>query len=282
MFLKNFTSAALFFPRCSLHILPTTACFRQSVHWFRRNGICHNVTATPCFRHHFSDSAAPPPVPTSHDLFAGEDPSHRASSSTSPVIIVERHDGLDVRLKDRTTFVPLQWLRDHCTSSAVYDAKTNSRLSPVPLCAEEWQVRKITVDPDGTFLRVIWSDGRKSSYNVSWLAATVLPKKHIAAPAPHDFLNAPPQKWEGRPVNPEIFCMSECSLPTVSNAILELPSGFMRACAYLHRFGVVFIDQLEASESATRAMIEHFGVLRNTLFGSFWTFEANGAMDDLA
>jgi hypothetical protein len=56
----------------------------------------------------------------------------------------------------------------------------------------------------------------------------------------------------------------------------------LRACSYLHRFGAVFVDELEANESATRAMIERFGVLRNSMFGSFWTFEANGAMDDLA
>jgi hypothetical protein len=76
--------------------------------------------------------------------------------------------------------------------------------------------------------------------------------------------------------------MSEGNLPTVSNNALARPSGILRACSFLHRFGVVFIDDLEASEIATRSMIERFGVLRNSMFGSFWAFQADSAMDDLA
>jgi hypothetical protein len=76
--------------------------------------------------------------------------------------------------------------------------------------------------------------------------------------------------------------LSEENFPTVSNSTLARPSGLLRACSHLHRFGAVFIDELEASEDATRIMIERFGVLRNSMFGSFWTFEANGAMEDLA
>jgi hypothetical protein len=76
--------------------------------------------------------------------------------------------------------------------------------------------------------------------------------------------------------------MSEASLPTVSNPALASPAGILLACSHLHRFGVVFIDDLEASESATRTMIERFGVLRSSMFGAFWTFQADSAMDDLA
>ena len=76
--------------------------------------------------------------------------------------------------------------------------------------------------------------------------------------------------------------MSQSCFPTVSNGDLALPAGILAACSHLHHFGFVFVDKLEASESATRAMIERFGVLRNSMFGAFWTFEANGAMDDLA
>lgn len=76
--------------------------------------------------------------------------------------------------------------------------------------------------------------------------------------------------------------MSEGNLPTVSNNALARPSGILGACSFLHRFGVVFIDDLEASEIATRSMIERFGVLRNSMFGSFWAFQADSAMDDLA
>lgn len=203
------------------------------------------------------------------------------SDPISSVVISLKSDGVEVRHGQRDAFVPLRWLRDHCTAPVAYDAKSNSRLSLVPLSADEWAARDMQVDDDSACLRITWRDGRKSTYSADWLAATVLPKMPSKC-VPDNFFTEPPVIWESRPLHSAVACMSEGNLPTVSNNALARPSGILRACSFLHRFGVVFIDDLEASEIATRSMIERFGVLRNSMFGSFWAFQADSAMDDLA
>jgi hypothetical protein len=198
------------------------------------------------------------------------------------VIIALQPDGVEVRREQHSAFVPLRWLRDHCTSPAAFDSKTNSRLSLIPLSPDDWTTRDMSVDVDGACLRITWRDGRNSTYSADWLAATVLPDMRNLQLAPGDFLKELPTVWEGRPLLSGVASMSEENFPTVSNNALAHSVGVLRACSHLHRFGAVFIDDLEANETCTRAMIERFGVLRNSMFGDFWTFEANNAMDDLA
>ena len=191
-----------------------------------------------------------------------------------------------VRLQQHSAFASLRWLRDHCKSPHVYDAKTNSRLAPVPLSSHDWRARDVAVDMAGTSLRITWADGRSSTYSAQWLAQTLLPKHTQPASQlkQSDFLDQPAVVWQGQSLLPasSSMSMSHGSFPTVTNSDLALPSGFLAACSHLHRFGFVFVDELHASENATRTMIERFGVLRNSMFGAFWTFEANCAMDDLA
>jgi hypothetical protein len=206
-----------------------------------------------------------------------------SSAPSSAASIILRPDGVTVSRDEQTTFVPLRWLRDHCTCAAVYDAKTNSRLCPIPLFANDWVPRDIIVDSLSASFRITWRDGRKSTFSADWLADTVLPAQHGSRVAPDDFLKELPVSWEGKiSSHSSVTCLSEENFPCVSNIALARPAGVLRACSFLHRFGAVFINELEASEVATRTMIERFGVLRNSMFGSFWTFEANGAMDDLA
>jgi hypothetical protein len=268
----------------SANSLQSTALSRFPVRAVPRSFIAHGF-AEPTIR----SALQPPPLtrvavaaPDSRQAATAQDcKSFTVPSST--VSITLRPDGVTVHRHDQTAFVPLRWLRDHCTSPAVYDAKTNSRLSPIPLSVDEWVPVDIAVDSLDASLCITWRDGRRSSFSADWLAATVLPPQHASHVAPDDFLNERPVPWEGKtPSRSSVASFSEENFPTVPNSALARPAGVLRACSYLHRFGAVFIDELEASEAATRAMIERFGVLRNSMFGSFWTFEANGAMDDLA
>jgi hypothetical protein len=83
-----------------------------------------------------------------------------------------------------------------------------------------------------------------------------------------DFLKELPVIWEAQPLQSSVARMSEGNLPSVSNTALAHPAGMLRACSYLHSFGALFVDELEASESGTRAMIERFGVLRKLDLGN--------------
>ena len=268
----------------SANALQTTAVSRLSVRPLPRSFIAHGAALPSAVRSPLS----PPPFASLADLIADSrsatatQPCTSSSSPSSAVSITLLSDGVNVCCNQQSAFVPMRWLRDHCTSPAVYDAKTNSRLSPIPLSADEWAPHDIALDSAGACLRITWRDGRKSSFAADWLAATVLPQQFRSRIAPSDFLKDPPVLWEGKPLSSTAALLSEENLPTVSSSALAHPSGLLRACSHLHRFGVVFVDELEASEIATRTMIERFGVLRNSMFGAFWTFEANGAMDDLA
>jgi hypothetical protein len=262
-------------------IFRTTASSRLSCQPLPRSFINSGAAASLAPQHSLVNEAPQARLALDSQPFTHQSPPP-ASPSSSSVFITLQSDGVVVCRSQHTAFVPLRWLRDHCTSPHAYDAKTNSRLSPIPLSAHDWAARDIAVDSDGAHLRITWRDGRKSTYSAGWLAATVLPKTHSSQLSPVDFLKESPILWEGQPLLSAVASMSEANLPTVSNRALALPAGILRACSHLHRFGVVFIDDLEASESATRAMIERFGVLRNSMFGAFWTFQADSAMDDLA
>jgi hypothetical protein len=291
VFLQRLSSAARCLRSSMLrpsNIFQTTASSRISARPLPRSFITHGVGASAAARKMVFTSLRPlvhaAPDTFNVDLLPLLSPSPSPSPSPSSVIITPRPDGVDVHRAGHTAFVPLLWLRDHCTSPAVFDAKTNSRLAPVPLTADDWVARDIAVERniDGQWLRVAWRDGRKSSYSADWLAATVLPPMQCTPAVCGDFLKELPVIWEAQPLQSSVARMSEGNLPSVSNTALAHPAGMLRACSYLHRFGALFVDELEASESGTRAMIERFGVLRNSMFGSFWTFEANGAMHDLA
>lgn len=258
---------------------------RPSARPVPRSFIAVGAAPPPTAHHHLRTATLLSPAKDSPDFCSDPVPSIHASTpplSSTSATIVPQSDGVLVRLQQRSAFASLRWLRDHCKSPAVYDVKTNSRLAPVPLSSHDWQARDVAVDHGGASLHITWSDGRRSSYSALWLAATLLPKQPASQLEQSNFMDQAPVVWEGQPLLPAASSMPRSSFPTVSNRDLALPSGFLAACSHLHRFGFVFVDELPASESATRTMIERFGVLRNSMFGAFWTFEANCAMDDLA
>ena len=174
------------------------------------------------------------------------------------------------------------FLRDHSPAPADLHPVTKQRLvDTFQLTQESVEPVDIAVSDHGAALVLTWPDrpDEPVAYPAGLLAAMAYDGRdgvmQRARPVPvSDDVGAPePVLWDA-----SSFPGDAAAVPY--DAFMADPSGYVEL---LMRYGVAFVDGVPADDAAaTRHALERLGPLRNTIYGTFWDFEADLDKEDTA
>ncbi|XP_055318268.1 trimethyllysine dioxygenase, mitochondrial-like [Sitodiplosis mosellana] len=164
---------------------------------------------------------------------------------------------------------PLQvcsfWLRDHCRCTNCFGDTLQRKinLAHIPLDVEPTHSKT-----ENNLLRITWSDGHKSSYDVLELNERLnskfklCPIKHIPWSAA-DMLGS---DYASVTLN-DYLCNEEIAKAVVASLV---------------KFGCAFIRNVPANLQSTEIAIRRLFPIQKTLFGEMWSFSDNKAHNDIA
>lgn len=160
------------------------------------------------------------------------------------------------------------WLRDHCRCEMCFHKITKQRLldtSSIPL---DISPESSVIDNEAGMLQVIWRDGHRSTYPLSWL------HKHSYSPK----LFIP----DIREIKLWGSVLAQ-QLPTTSyTEIMDGDAGLSKWLQNINDFGIGFVDGVPVSKKKTEELSRMISHIRETHYGTFWDFSADMAHGDTA
>ena len=145
------------------------------------------------------------------------------------------------------------WLRLNDPSGRTKNQQRLFEMSSVINGTLSSQVSNLTSDPTG--LCIYWSDGAKSHYEWNWLSKYVKPKPTGLA-----------RHWDGG---------FQESLPWMESDVLQTPSGKLKLCAYLQRYGLALLRS-EVCEGTIKKLGNEIGHIRVTNYGDVFDVKDEG------
>ncbi|WP_340117073.1 TauD/TfdA family dioxygenase [Pelagibius sp. 7325] len=160
---------------------------------------------------------------------------------------------------------PWFWLRDHGQDPDSLDPATLQRRVDTFALDEAIRGEDCTILEDGHALAVVWPGAAEpqSRYSADFLAtmAGLLPEAIAAQPGRQ------PRLWSAAGGLPD--------LETVPyGEVGEGKPGLRRCLEQLQRDGFVVIEGAPTDEASARALFNHFGYIRETIFGGLWSLSA--------
>ncbi|XP_068204238.1 trimethyllysine dioxygenase, mitochondrial [Palaemon carinicauda] len=160
------------------------------------------------------------------------------------------------------------WLRDHCRCPECYNYVTNQRkqdMQKIPL-----NIRPASVKTTNDGLEIQWPDGHKTEYEYKFLWQNTYEGRRTSHKRSHRLWNANTFPKE--------------NLTTVPLTDIRSPenNGLKRLLSSIVTHGFGFISQVPNNVDETRAAVEEICPVRNTLFGSMWSFQADYKHADTA
>uniref|UniRef100_A0A1I7W7F8 TauD domain-containing protein n=1 Tax=Heterorhabditis bacteriophora TaxID=37862 RepID=A0A1I7W7F8_HETBA len=150
-------------------------------------------------------------------------------------------------------YVPLVWLRDHCQNPQCYNKLTNQRKSNTVDLINKACITGdacITVE-DQQRLLIHWADDLISEFTADGIINTSITDHHTI---PKDIF-----MWNKRKL---------LDIPRIHISKYE----FAQFCEMIIKYGVVIIDGVEKTASATEKLCREITTIHDTYFGAFWIF----------
>lgn len=174
-----------------------------------------------------------------------------------------------------SSFYPL-WLRDHCNCNFCFDKETHSRkIDNIELLSTSNSLKILSIFPKETSLNVKWEQNGKiheSEYSFEFL-----------------------DKYSNEKIQDKPLELSTSKNSTLWNSKLkELPTinyeemnssdkGLFQAVKLIREYGFLLVKQVPYdSHKSTRDLIEKIGYTRKSIYGDFWEFTDNNALEDFA
>lgn len=157
------------------------------------------------------------------------------------------------------------WLRDHARDESSFDARSHQRKLFTAGIDTDIEPRAVEVIPDGTALLIAWPDlGEPIRYEAEFLYQLRSPGLDSTRKA-------------------SVLWDTTLDAPTLSFNVLKEDDGhtFTRMLS-THGFVLVTDCPIAQSANTVQELADYLGYIRNSLFGSIWSFEADEAMDDSA
>ncbi|EDV90505.1 trimethyllysine dioxygenase, mitochondrial [Drosophila grimshawi] len=154
------------------------------------------------------------------------------------------------------------WLRDHCRCVECLNTETKQRrydLLDIPADVHAVKTSWATDEQ----LVVEWSDGHHSNYDWSFINASQLDHLGSKVRAKSTKLTA----W-----NREIVLQHEKQLRFPFSGLISQDEEVKRLIASLVHYGIVFIDGVTPTPTATELALRRCFPLMKTFFGELWTF----------
>jgi len=151
--------------------------------------------------------------------------------------------------------LPHVWLRDHCRCSSCYDAATSQRIfdiADLPL-----QIRPARVQLEEDTLHLTWPDGHVTEYSLQFLWQNFNTGRSSAVKdsrQPWKKLSFPPQS----------------TITVTEQSLMEGKQGLQQLLYFLHKYGLVFVSDVEPTKEATQAVVEAVAPIRETFYEKVW------------
>lgn len=165
------------------------------------------------------------------------------------------------------------WLRDHCMCSGCYHPKTLQRLVDtfkIPLDVKPFEA---TIDAVTNSLSIVWTSTDDE------------PEKHRSA-YPSEYLRSGEPAAYFRPVPPQRLWGSEIAKKLPELSYDEIINGgheaMRRLVSTVLEYGVAFVRGVPQTSEDTEDLLQRLGHIRHTIFGGFWEFTPNLAVNDTA
>ncbi|XP_062127270.1 trimethyllysine dioxygenase, mitochondrial [Drosophila sulfurigaster albostrigata] len=158
------------------------------------------------------------------------------------------------------------WLRDHCRCGECLNTETNQRRYdllelPADVKASEhnWQPSDGNDEPQ---LRVLWSDGHRSSYAANFIFDAQL----------EQLISRRTKSTSLTPWNRSIVLQNERHLRFSLPQLMASDEQVKSLIASLVRYGIIFIDDVSPTPTMTELALRRIFPLMKTFFGEMWTF----------
>ncbi|XP_017004918.2 trimethyllysine dioxygenase, mitochondrial [Drosophila takahashii] len=152
------------------------------------------------------------------------------------------------------------WLRDHCRCGECLNLDTNQRrydLLDLPA-----DVKSAEVKYEGIKLKVLWSDGHQSCYDLDFIFDSQL----------EQLIELRSKSTNLTPWNRSIILQNERHLRFSLSQMVSSDDVVRSLVESLVRYGIVFIDDVAPTPNMTELALRTVFPLMKTFFGEMWTF----------
>lgn len=186
--------------------------------------------------------------------------------------------------------MPHVWLRDHCQCAKCRHKTTRQRTFDTATMSADIAPTRVVHDSAADAFQLHWPDGHESRFSREWLLQHFVESRKLEPLAKKNTIHAYADAHAVLLGNDDVrfFDKSsfpdDASLPGLSMREMEAsPDDATRAwirAAVVHGFAI--LRDTPQSVPATRAVLDRIGYFENTMFGDFWDFTANMALNDMA
>ena len=181
--------------------------------------------------------------------------------SESAVLNVTWEDGI-------TTEYPWIWLRENAHDEATLHPVTlqrNIHTASIPR-----DIAAISVESAGENLAITWNDGDESTIPVAFLAEFRVPDE----PSVTVSLGIEPILWNAETI--------QQTPSTPYDDIMNTDEGMIDWLTKVLQYGFALAVGVPATTEATKELLEKAAYIRQSIFGGFWSFEADMSKADTA
>ena len=160
--------------------------------------------------------------------------------------------------KDRHEIYPNIWLRDHTKDEENWDKRSNQRKTFTANLDFNLKIETAEIIENGKNIRISWSDLQKPvTYSNEFLLNNSLNNKSKTNSL---------KLWKENELSDQIFIDFE---------ITQSDEGFKKFLKVLYQYGFCVVKNCKKEMSSVENIAKKIGYVRNSIFGSLWSFESN-------
>ncbi|KAF2843288.1 Trimethyllysine dioxygenase [Patellaria atrata CBS 101060] len=191
--------------------------------------------------------------------------------NTNPQIELVRINDRSIKVRDDSRKwydeVPDMWLRDNCQCNKCVHTATKQRLVETFDIPEEIHITSCV--REGRNVKVKWSDGHDSIYDLGWLAASAHSKSAVSRQGLRELTFWTSSVGQNPPEVPY-------------EEVMNSEKGVAQWLDRIRQYGFCYVDGCPPTPEATEKLLERIAFIRNTHYGGFWDFTSDLSSKDTA
>ncbi len=166
---------------------------------------------------------------------------------------------------EREEIYPNIWLRDHARDEINWDKRSNQRKTFTATLDFKIKIRSAEILDNGKFIQILWPDLQKPvNYSYEFLLNNSLNNKSKINRL---------KLWKENDLDEQIYIDFET---------IQSIEGYKKFLKILHQYGFSVVKNCKTEISSVENIVNKIGYVRNSIFGSLWSFESNEDKADSA
>ena len=166
---------------------------------------------------------------------------------------------------EREEIYPNIWLRDHSRDEENWDKRSNQRKTFTATLDFKLKIKSAEILDNGKSIKIIWPDLEKPvTYSYEFLFNNSLNNKSK--------INSL-KLWKENDLDDQIYIDFET---------VQLNEGYKKFLKNLYQYGFSVVQNCKTEMSSVENIVNKIGYVRNSIFGSLWSFESNEDKADSA